>query len=216
MIDTDHIVDRLFGVVNIPNGVWIDEEGTIVRPAEPAWPAMVAQRGPSRPDPDRPAPEREPAAQLPERTQRMLAAVRRSKIDRTRYAPAVRDWAANGPASRFVLTAEEVIERSNPGGADQALAAAHFELAQHLWQAGRKDPARRHFREAHRLYPDNWTYKRQAWSIEPSQLGGNMERYWQGPVDGAETEWPYEGDFLTDVEALGDRDYYPVPDDMRG
>ena len=31
-------MDALFGVVNIPNVVWIDEQGIIVRPAEPGWP----------------------------------------------------------------------------------------------------------------------------------------------------------------------------------
>ena len=38
LIDSAHRVDELFGVVNVPNGVWIDENGTIVRPVEPAWP----------------------------------------------------------------------------------------------------------------------------------------------------------------------------------
>ena len=32
---------ELFGVVNIPNVVWIDEDGMIVRPAEPGWPPPV-------------------------------------------------------------------------------------------------------------------------------------------------------------------------------
>ena len=39
LIDIAHLVDERFGVVNIPNSVWIDEEGIIVRPAEPAWPS---------------------------------------------------------------------------------------------------------------------------------------------------------------------------------
>ena len=38
LVDTTHRLAELFGVVNIPNGVWIDEQGTIVRPAEPANP----------------------------------------------------------------------------------------------------------------------------------------------------------------------------------
>ncbi len=38
LIDTTHQMDALFGVVNIPNVVWIDENGVIVRPAEPGWP----------------------------------------------------------------------------------------------------------------------------------------------------------------------------------
>src|SRR5258706_6712590 len=36
LIDEAHVVDELFGVVNVPNAVWIDEQGMIVRPAEPA------------------------------------------------------------------------------------------------------------------------------------------------------------------------------------
>ena len=31
-------MDALFGVINIPNVIWINEEGIIVRPAEPGWP----------------------------------------------------------------------------------------------------------------------------------------------------------------------------------
>ena len=38
LIDEAHVSDELFGFVNVPNGVWIDEDGMIVRPAEPAHP----------------------------------------------------------------------------------------------------------------------------------------------------------------------------------
>ena len=51
-------MDALFGVVNIPNVVWIDEDGVIVRPAEPGWPgptvwpeslrALIAERAKQR------------------------------------------------------------------------------------------------------------------------------------------------------------------------
>jgi hypothetical protein len=38
LIDSAHVSDELFGFVNVPNAVWIDEAGTIVRPAEAAMP----------------------------------------------------------------------------------------------------------------------------------------------------------------------------------
>src|SRR5436190_11909649 len=38
LIDSTHVVDERFGMVNVPNGVWIDEDGMIVRPAEQAHP----------------------------------------------------------------------------------------------------------------------------------------------------------------------------------
>ena len=41
LLDAGHQMDALFGVVNIPNVVWIDEDGVIVRPAEPGWPPRV-------------------------------------------------------------------------------------------------------------------------------------------------------------------------------
>ncbi len=49
------------------------------------------------------------------------------------------------------------------------------------------------FRESHRLAPDNWTYRRQAWSFaDPGQ----------GPTE------KYEGDWLSDVERTGAENYY--------
>ena len=36
LIDRDHRVAELYNMVNVPEAVWIDETGTIVRPAENA------------------------------------------------------------------------------------------------------------------------------------------------------------------------------------
>ena len=92
-----------------------------------------------------------------------------------------------------------------------AEAAAHFDLAQHLYRAGDEAGAVRHFREAHRLQPENFSYKRQAWSLAgPS--GDPFERFLQGPVEGREDEWPYEGDWLSEVRAMGAERYYPPLD----
>jgi hypothetical protein len=182
LIDQAHVVDELFGIVNVPSGVWIDEEGMIVRPAEPAWP-MRQER-----------PRRDPPPDAPLRMLQMLEAARRIRINPETYVAALRDWVEKGVGSRFALSPDEVIERSQPRGFDQATAAAHFELGQHLYRAGRTDLAVPHFRDAHRLQPENWTYKRQAWSFaDPNQ----------GPTD------IYEGDWLSDVQRIGAENYYP-------
>ncbi len=42
LIDKEHTVSRLYNMVNVPTGVWIDEEGRIVRPNEVAYSKDVA------------------------------------------------------------------------------------------------------------------------------------------------------------------------------
>src|SRR2546423_388627 len=81
--------------------------------------------------------------------------------------------------SRYVRDEDAVLARGRGRSMEDAEAAAHFELAQHLRETGKQEAAVKQFREAHRLQPDNWTYKRQAWSLaDPTQ----------GPTD------LYEGD----------------------
>jgi hypothetical protein len=89
-------------------------------------------------------------------------------------------------------------------------AAAHFELANHLWRAGRRDLAVVHFNACHRLQPGNWTYKRQAWSLWGNErVGGEVGRFVQGPLEGEEDDWPFDSDFRSDVSQLGLGEYYP-------
>jgi hypothetical protein len=188
LIDSAHRVDELFGVVNVPNGIWIDETGMIVRPVEPAWPERE-----SPPDwqqlansPDVPEPMRE--------TLKLAANIR---IQPAEYTAALRDWVEKGSESRYALPPEEVIARSGPRGRAEAEAAARFELGQYLWESGRRDLAPRHWREAHRLQPDNWTYKRQAWSLADP---------FQGPTD------LYDSCWVNDVKKIGAENYYPPLD----
>jgi len=42
LIDRDHVVSSLYHMVNVPTGVWIDEQGRIVRPPEVAYSRDVA------------------------------------------------------------------------------------------------------------------------------------------------------------------------------
>ena len=185
LIDQAHRMDELFGIVNVPSGVWIDERGMIVRPPETAFPRRPAFL-------DRPVPA-DATAQEAAR----IGTVKNLRIDAEKYVAALRDWVANGAGSRFALTPEEVIQRSRPRPAE-ATAAAEFELAQHLHRMGRPEAAVAHFRAASRLQPDNWTYKRQAWNLLPAG---------QSSLD------VYGGDWLTDVRKIGAENYY-APLDM--
>jgi hypothetical protein len=199
LIDSAHEMDAKFGVVNIPSGTWIDERGMIVRPAEPAWPGPALQ----------PPPRAE--VQVDDRQEHVRQLVAdRIVSQRERYANAVLDWADNGAASRFALTPEDVVARSQPRPPEVARAAAHFELAQHLWRAEQRVEAIAQFRAAHRLQPDNWTYKRQAWSlISVETQPGPRARLRQWPTEGQETAWPFESDFERDLERLPRGEYYP-------
>lgn len=182
LIDQAHVLDELFGVVNVPMGLWIDETGVLVRPPEPAF----VQRSPLR---DMEVPE-----DLDPRLKDILVEAKKIRTEPEKYVGALRDWVANGPDSPYALSPDEVIERSRPRGDDVARAAAHFELGQHLHRSGHPDDAVPHFREAHRLHPENWTYKRQAWSFADP---------YQGPTE------HYDGDWLSDVREVGAENYYP-------
>ncbi len=188
LIDSSHLVDELFGIVNVPNGIWIDEDGTIVRPVEPAWPERDTQ-----PDWQKLA----DSPDIPEQMRETLRLAQRIQIEPKEYTAALRDWVANGRNSRYALAPEEVIARSGPRGKKEAEAAARFELGQYLWDHGRRDLAARHWREAHRLQPDNWTYKRQAWSLADP---------FQGPTD------LYDSCWVADVKKIGPENYYPKLD----
>jgi hypothetical protein len=201
-------MDALFGVVNIPNVVWIDEQGMIVRPAEPGWPGG-AQELPTNMGQSMPRLGRaRNGPRRPENAPRQNAIG--SGQDRAGYPDAIRDWVEHGAASQYALSPTEVIARSQPRPMTMSEGAAHFELANHLWRTGRRELALEHFRESHRLQPDNWTYKRQAWSlIGNERVGGEFGRFIQGPVEGEEADWPFESDFRSDVSVLGEGKYYP-------
>ena len=196
LVDGGHVMAERFGVINIPNGIWIDEQGMVVRPAEPAFPPGRSGRG----SVDR--------ATVPERMQAIFAEASKIKADPDAYVNALRDWVQRGPESPDALAPDEVVARSGRRDRPAAEAAAHFALAQHLWREGRTDAAVGHFKQAHRLQPENFSYKRQAWSLASPGTGA-FERFWQGPVEGREDEWPYESDWLSEVREMGAENYYP-------
>jgi hypothetical protein len=186
LIDQAHVLDELLGVVNVPNGAWIDEEGTLVRPVEPAFPG----RSPSSEIFDKIDP-----STLPPEMAEMLLEARKIRTDPPAYMAALRDWVDRGADSPWALAPDEVVARSDPRSMDQSRAAAEFELGQHLHRQGKGEAAVPHFRLAHRLQPENWTYKREAWNLVSP---GN-----QGPND------VYDSCWIDDIKAIGAENYYP-------
>ena len=190
VVDAAHRLGELFGVVNVPSGIWVDEDGVIVRPPETAYPSFPAFASIDVDDPQVQAST--PPAAL-QRLRTVIPEVRKMRIDPEGYVSALRDWVARGSDSPYALSADEVLERSRPRPREQAEAAAAFALGQHLHRTGRAERAVRWFRESHRLQPDNWTYRRQAWTFaDPAQ----------GPTE------QYDGDWLTDVRRQGAENYY--------
>ncbi len=196
LIDQAHVLDELLGVVNVPNGVWIDEAGMVVRPPEPAYPqrpSFFKSETPDTSDTASSAPKERPA----QISNPVVAEVMKIRIQPERYIAALRDWVANGSASPYAFAPEEVIRRSQPRDLALAEAAASFELGQYLYRQGATDDAVPWFRNAHRLQPDNWTYKRQAWTFADPR---------QGPTE------LYDSDWLSDVRKIGAENYYPPLD----
>jgi len=81
------------------------------------------------------------------------------------YIDAIRDWAANGEKSIYVLDKTDLQARLRPHGVERARADAEFALGEYLYKQGKSVDAIPHFKEAQRLDPDNWNYKRQAWAL---------------------------------------------------
>ena len=196
LIDRHHVLADLFGVINIPSSIWIDEDGMIVRPAEAA-PAPPVERT---------APRMEMPAELPQRFVEIMGEAAKIQSSPEAYHAALKDWVEAGAASEFAMSPETVIQRSRPRDADTSLGHAHFELATQLEIDGEHEAAIRHFREAHRLVPNSWTFRRQAWSLE-QVVQGPLARFWQGPSDADPESWPYKGDWLTDIRASGAENY---------
>jgi hypothetical protein len=157
LIDPQHLVTRLYNMVNVPTAVWIDEQGRIVRPNEVAY--------------------------VDNRFQLLHG------LDAAPYLDGIRDWVKNGARSPFVLSESALRARMKPQDATQAQAAAEFGLAEYLYRTQRAADAIPHYKEAQRLHPASWNYKRQAWSL------GNADR-------------DYGTNFWKEVQKLGGKPYY--------
>jgi tetratricopeptide (TPR) repeat protein len=90
-------------------------------------------------------------------------------MDSAPYVAAIRDWAAKGSNSVYALSETELRARLKPHSDDRSRADAEFALAEYLYKQGKGADAIPHFKEAQRLDPDNWNYKRQAWALSDAE-----------------------------------------------
>ena len=159
LVDRDHRVAELYGLVNVPQAVWIDEHGRMVRPPETAG-STDGFRKMDRSNGTMPAD--------------VLAERQRVKRD---YFEAVADWAMRGAASPRALDAAGVAKRLHVPDASVAEAHARFRLAQVLERDGRADEARVQFDAATRLHPESWAMWRQGAGKDARGLASGLE-FW--------------------------------------
>ena len=175
LIDRDHRVAELYHMVNVPQAVWIDERGTIVRPTE----AAGAYEGFRRMD---------------RATREMPAEVARVTTEaKATYLNAIRDWVRLGGASGHAFDAERARARAPRPTEDVARAHVYFRLGQHLIRHGQAAEGDRWLAEASRLHPDSWAIWRQRAGVTELGLAAQPdfwarvdalgERRYYAPVD---------------------------------
>jgi hypothetical protein len=142
-VDEKHTVSSAFQFINVPMGVWIDERGRVVRPAEAAWTySRTTKYG--------------------DRTITTEGDV---------YLAAIRDWVKKGDKSEFALSDEEFAKRVKPRSANEMEADASFKLGVWFHENKNDEAAAKYFERAQTLNPDDWNYHRQEWSFTPSEAG---------------------------------------------
>ena len=144
LIDRNHHVADLYNMVNVPQAVWIDEDGIIVRPTESAG-AFEGFRQMDRTN-----------FQTPEAVQQKTAAARQT------YLAAIADWINQGTASSFAFDAATARAHLKPTDQTVALANAHFRLGQYLLAQGETEAGEAQLQQAVALRPESWNFWRQA------------------------------------------------------
>lgn len=160
LIDRDHLVSDLYNMVNVPQAVWIDESGRVVRPVETGGSVDILREF----DPE--------IGGFPEASQEKAA---RAKA---LYVEAVKDWAIKGRESRFVVDPEAVAAAQPLMTDEVALAHTKFKLGQYLSRHGRADEAAAVFAECRTLHPDSWNMFRETTERMDTGIAAGQE-FWE-------------------------------------
>lgn len=157
LIDTEHRLSDLYNLVNVPQAIWIDEQGRIARPPETAGSTDHFRRM-----------DLKTRTMSPEDQAARLAA-------RQAYLDAVRAWVTAGKHALSADAARKALPKVTP---EIAEAHARFRLGVWLRTQGRTAEAARQFAEASRLHPDSWSMWRQAADLDEVGKASGPE-FWQ-------------------------------------
>lgn len=178
LIDRDHHLADLYNLVNVPQAVWIDEQGRIVRPPETAGSTDGFR-----------AMDRNTFA-VPD-----AVIAERNRV-KTLYIHAVRDWVLRGPASVNALDEAKAAAKLTAPDARIAEAHARFRLGQHLLSAGQVDEAHAQMAQAIQLHPDSWAMWRQTAAKNERGLAAGPEFWARVDALGGKPYYP-----PTDIQA---------------
>jgi hypothetical protein len=145
LIDTEHRLEDLYNLVNVPQAVWIDEQGRIVRPPETAGSTDHFRR-----------------MDLKTRTMSPDDQAARQAA-REAYMQAVRDWVNTGKHALPADRARAELPKVTP---EIAEARARFRLGVWLRDNGRAAEGDRQMQAASGLHPDSWSMWRQAADLQ--------------------------------------------------
>jgi len=144
LIDKNHQLSSLYNMVNVPQAVWIDEDGKIVRPTESGGSIDILREF-----------DTEIMGFKPEAMERAAAA-------KATYTAAVKDWAINGKESPYAFDPDASRGLVEPMTNNMAMAHTKFQLGQYLLKNGRGDEADGLFAECRDLHPYSWNIFRQT------------------------------------------------------
>ena len=150
LVDAQHAISSAYQFVNVPMGVWVDEKGRVVRPAEPAWNSDQVMK---------------------------ITPEKNIVTEGQAYVDALRDWVRNGDRSPYALPDEEFARRVKPRSDAEMEADASFKLAVWFHQNGNDALAAKYWEHAQELNPEDWNYSRQEWTFGADAGKKWMEKF---------------------------------------
>jgi len=144
VVDVNHIISSAFNFVNVPSSAWIDETGRIVRIDEGTYSKIHT----------------------------ISNGEQSIEFGNDVYTPALKDWVANGAASKHVQSAETVTKNIRAHSFDQHKADAAFRLANLFREHGAAEQADQFWALARELNPDSVNFVRQNLTLTDEGSAG--------------------------------------------